>query len=92
MKNEKHTCCLCGKKFSGLGNNAQPFAKSDEPPHVGAKVLIVDMEGEPRYSGRYGIIEHIDDIGQLHGTWGGCALVPSIDKFIIVKNQESENK
>ena len=23
--NEKHTCCICGKEFVGLGNNPQPI-------------------------------------------------------------------
>ena len=40
----------------------------------GDKVRIVEMMGEPRYSGREGIVETIDDAGQVHGTWGGCAL------------------
>ena len=27
---------------------------------------------------------HIDDdAGQIHGTWGGCAIVPTIDLFVI---------
>ena len=24
MKNEKHTCCICGKTFYGYGNNPNP--------------------------------------------------------------------
>ena len=48
---------------------------------VGDKIVIDNMEGEPQYTGKSGIIESIDDAGQLHGTWGGCALIPGIDKF-----------
>ena len=52
---------------------------------VGDKIRIISMEGEPAYSGKEGVIEVIDSIGQLHGSWGGCALIPDIDKFVIVQ-------
>lgn len=46
------------------------------------QVLKIDyMEGEPAYAGRIGAIERIDDMGQLHGTWGGCAIIPGEDIF-----------
>ena len=48
---------------------------------VGDKIVIDNMEGEPQYTGKSGVIESIDDADQLHGTWGGCALIPGIDKF-----------
>ena len=51
---------------------------------VGDKIKIILMVGEPQYSGKIGIVEHIDDIGQIHGSWGGCALIIGIDKFEIV--------
>jgi hypothetical protein len=38
---------------------------------VGDKIRIVEMVGEPHYNGREGVIESIDDMGQLEGTWGG---------------------
>ena len=47
----------------------------------GDKILIKNMENEPRYTGKIGIITHIDDIGQLHGTWGGLALNPKVDEI-----------
>ena len=31
------------------------------------------------------IVEHIDDIGRIHGTWGSYALIPEIDKYVIVE-------
>ena len=49
----------------------------------GQKIRIISMEGEPNYEGKTGVIEHIDDIGQLHGTWGGLALIPATDKFVV---------
>ncbi len=48
---------------------------------VGDSIKIISMKGEPNYTGRVGVIEHIDDIGQLHGTWGGCAVIPGEDEF-----------
>ena len=37
------------------------------------------------YVGREGVITHIDSMGQLHGTWGGLAVIPGEDGFIIIK-------
>lgn len=52
---------------------------------VGGKIRIIRMDGEPSYSGKIGIVEHIDDIGQIHGNWGGCALIPGVDQFEVVE-------
>lgn len=49
--------------------------------NVGDTIYIDWMDGEPQYCGRVGIITSIDDAGQLHGTWGGCALIPGVDSF-----------
>lgn len=41
--------------------------------HIGDKIKILRLCGEPinsPYHGKEGIIKYIDDIGQLHGTWG----------------------
>ena len=35
------------------------------------------------YAGKTGTVEHIDSIGQLHGTWGGLALIPGVDEYEI---------
>ena len=48
------------------------------------------MEGEPQYAGKEGVVDYIDDIGQLHGTWGGCALIPDVDEFTKVNNESLE--
>lgn len=47
--------------------------------NVGDHIKIIYMEGEPQYAGKSGVIEHIDSLGQLHGTWGGLAVIPSLD-------------
>lgn len=51
---------------------------------VGDLIQIRYMSGEPDYEGREGTITRIDDAGQLHGTWGGLAVIPSEDSFVIL--------
>ena len=57
---------------------------------IGKKVRIIDMDGEPHYSGKTGVIKHIDSMGQLHGTWGGCALIPGTDDFEVIEGEDTE--
>lgn len=52
---------------------------------IGDKIRIDYMEGEPQYSGREGIVRSIDDMGQIHGTWGGLAVIPGSDNFTIIE-------
>ena len=54
--------------------------------HIGDKIKIIHMEGEPQYTNREGVVTHIDDAGQIHGTWGGCAIVSEVDEFIILEH------
>lgn len=55
-------------------------------PRVGDRIRIIRLADEldDRYSGREGVIRHIDDIGQLHGTWGGLAVIPEVDEYEII--------
>lgn len=55
---------------------------------IGDKIQIIDMNGEPQYAGKEGIVDRIDDMGQIHTTAGGCAIIPEIDKFEIIKDDE----
>lgn len=55
---------------------------------VGDKIEIEYMDGEPSYSGRIGIVTSIDDAGQIHGTWGGCALLECDEFKVIEKAKE----
>lgn len=55
--------------------------KEETEVKVGDAVHIFEMVGEPQYTDAEGVVEFIDDIGQLHGTWGGCAIDPRIDSF-----------
>ena len=55
---------------------------------VGDKIKIINMKDEPQYTDREGVVTHIDDAGQIHGTWGGCAIVPEVDTYIILPNTD----
>ena len=54
---------------------------------VGDKIRILYMSGEPQYTGREGIVRTIDDMGQIHGTWGGCAVIPGEDSYEIIEEK-----
>ena len=59
---------------------------------IGDKIKIISMNGEPQYAGKIGVVEHVDDAGQIHGTWGGCAIIPNVDEYeIITNNKEQKN-
>ena len=51
---------------------------------VGDKIKIINMKDEPQYTDQEGAVTHIDDAGQIHGTWGGCAIVPEVDTYIVL--------
>jgi hypothetical protein len=51
----------------------------------GTRIRITRMEGEPQYNGREGTVTRTDDRGQLHGTWGGLALIPETDEWEIIE-------
>lgn len=64
-----------------------PDTPFDSDVKVGDSILIVNMEGEPDYCGRKGEVTNIDSIGQLHGTWGGLAVIPGVDDFDIITEE-----
>ena len=53
---------------------------------VGDKIRIIYMEDPcgDKYIGKEGTIEYIDSMGQLHGTWGGLAIIPEVDVVQIL--------
>lgn len=51
---------------------------------VGDTIRILEMKGEPQYSGKVGVVDLVDDMGQLHGTWGGLAVQPENDTYEIL--------
>lgn len=52
---------------------------------IGKTIKIIHLSGEDsRYDGKIGVVEYIDGIGQLHGTWGGLAIIPEEDEFEVL--------
>ncbi len=56
--------------------------------NIGDTIRIVRMDDDggkdlqaKSYDGRTGVVESIDSLGQIHGTWGGLALIPGKDEF-----------
>ena len=57
---------------------------------VGDKIRIIHLSGEDtRYDGKEGTITYIDSLGQLHGSWGGLAVIPEEDDFEIITTNSS---
>ena len=80
---------LRDEAFTQIGLIEEAEADAEEEmgkpnPLVGRKLRIDEMSGEPHYAGRIGTVTMVDDAGQLHGTWGGCALVPGEDRYTFL--------
>lgn len=61
-----------------------------EKVKIGDTIRIIRMNDDGgkdlqarMYNGRSGVVEHIDSIGQLHGTWGGLAVIPGVDEIKV---------
>jgi hypothetical protein len=54
---------------------------------VGDKIKIITMVDEPDYTYKEGVVTYIDSFGQIHGTWGGCALIEGLDEFEIISKR-----
>ena len=61
-----------------------------EKVKIGDTIRIIRMNDDGgkdlqarMYNGRSGVVEHIDSIGQLHGTWGRLAVIPGVDDFEV---------
>ena len=63
-----------------------------EKVEIGDTIRIIRMNDDGgkdlqarMYNGRSGVVEHIDSIGQLHGTLGGLAVIPGVDEIETLK-------
>lgn len=57
----------------------------NEAKYLGKTIIVtINDPWHPMY-GVQGVVEHVDDMGQLHGTWGGLAVVPGVDDIEIIK-------
>lgn len=59
----------------------------NEDIKVGDVIRIIELNDpyDKTYPGRIGTVTCIDDAGQIHGTWGGLAVIPKVDKYQIIK-------
>jgi len=55
---------------------------------VGDTIRIINMKGESHYNGKIGKVDHIDSMNQIHGTWGGLAIIPEEDEFEIIEDNK----
>ena len=62
--------------------NAEVLVRTNA--HVGDLIKIIEMKNDPQYNGKDGTVTRVDHLGQLHGTWGGLAVIPSEDKYEII--------
>ena len=60
-----------------------------EKVKIGDLIKVLKMEGERDYSNRVGTVTAIDGIGQLHGTWGGLAIIPEKDTYQVLKENNN---
>jgi hypothetical protein len=52
---------------------------------IGKEIHIIHLKDEgPDYDDRFGQVEYVDDEGQLHGSWGGLAVIPEEDDFVVI--------
>lgn len=55
----------------------------NEEEYLGKKVFVsIEDPWHPIHA--EGIVERVDDMGQLHGTWGSLAAIPGIDSIQII--------
>ncbi len=61
------------------------------PQNVGDTIRITKLDDpyDHSYVGREGVVEFIDSIDQIHGSWGGFVLIPGEDDFIVIKRADS---
>lgn len=59
------------------------MGKRKEDVQPGDIIHIYHMFGESKYAGREGVVRYIDDMNQIHGSWGGLALQFDDDWEII---------
>lgn len=59
--------------------------KINETKYLGKTIITtINDPWHPMYSVQ-GVVEYVDDMGQLHGTWGGLAVIPGVDEIKIIK-------
>lgn len=58
--------------------------KTLEDKYLGKKVRVIINDPYHEINNE-GVVNYIDDMGQLHGTWEGLAAIPGEDIIEIIK-------
>lgn len=89
----RHRMCLAS--FSQMMRRGEGMSK--EYVEIGSRRIAVGDRIEIRWAddsngkdwqaremvGRIGTVEKIDDNGSLWGTWGGLAVIPTLDDYVV---------
>lgn len=62
-------------------------AKAKIGDRIVIKGFASDEPSAADYIGKEGVVESIDDIGQIHGTWGGLGLLPEDDYEVLAEGE-----
>ena len=79
------------KVMINIGMNVEELKTLDvDEIKIGTTLELVEMQGEKQMpKGLRGVVTHIDDAAQIHVRWqngSSLAIIPEVDKFIIVQN------
>lgn len=55
-----------------------------KPAKEGDTVKILTMYSDSSFNGKIGVVNLVDDLGQLYGTWGPAAINPEIDDYFVI--------
>ena len=58
--------------------------KERYPTGTRIELLYMNDPYSPVHTGTKGTVVCVDDMGQIHGSWGGCALIPGVDEFEVI--------
>lgn len=68
----------------------EELVKRNKELYLGCEIVIYHLYGEGcSYDGTTGIVERVDDMGDLYGTWGSIAVMPGLDQFSIVSRPKN---
>ena len=69
--------------------NKEEQVKRNKELFIGCEIAITHLDGEDgTYDGRTGVVEYVDDMGDLHGTWGFLAVIPGQDQFRVISRPQ----
>ena len=63
--------------------------KHTKEMYLGCEIVIHRL-GRRSYDGKSGIVEYVDEWGDLHGTWGLFSIIPGVDQFRVVSRPKKD--